>query len=195
MVALRHSVPARMTVDEFVVWDSGDRSGRLWQLVDGEPIAMAPGSVNHGAIQGEIGRLLGNHLREARPGCRVIVTPGVVPHLNANRNFRVPDLGVTCSPPSADMMVADPVLLVEILSPSNEAETWRNVWAYTTIPSVGEILTVRSTRIEAELLRRLPDGTWPKEPQILRAGDDLTLTSIGFGVALTACYQTSSLRA
>jgi Uma2 family endonuclease len=93
------------------------------------------------------------------------------------------------------MMVADPVLLVEILSPSNEAETWRNVWAYTTIPSVGEILTVRSTRIEAELLRRLPDGTWPKEPQILRAGDDLTLTSIGFGVALTACYQTSSLRA
>ena len=64
-----------MTVDEFVVWDSGDRSGRLWQLVDGEPIAMAPGSVNHGAIQGEIGRLLGNHLREARPGCRMIVTP------------------------------------------------------------------------------------------------------------------------
>jgi Uma2 family endonuclease len=195
MVALRHSVPARMTVDEFLVWDSGDHSGRLWQLVDGEPVAMAPGSVNHGAIQGEIGGLIRDHLRAARPACRLIVTPGVVPHLNANRNFRVPDLGVTCSPPSADMMVADPVLLVEILSPSNEAETWRNMWAYTTIPAVAEILAVRSTRIEAELLRRLPDGNWPKEPQILRAGDDLVLTSIGFGVALNAFYQTSSLRA
>ncbi len=194
MVALRHSVPARMTVDEFLVWDSGDRSGRLWQLVDGEPVAMAPGSANHGAIQGEVGRLIGNHLSDTRPGCRLIVTPGVIPHLNANRNFRIPDLGVTCTPPSADIMVADPVLLIEILSPSNEAETWRNVWAYTTIPTVTEILAVRSTRIEAELLRRLPDGNWPKEPEILRSGDSLTLTSIGFSVVLDAFYQTSSLR-
>jgi Uma2 family endonuclease len=194
MVALRHSVPARMTVDEFAVWDSGDRSGRLWQLVDGEPVAMAPGSANHGAIQGEVGRLIGNHLSVDHPGCRLIVTPGVVPRLNANRNFRIPDLGVTCSPPLADMMIADPVLLVEILSPSNEAETWRNIWAYTTIPSVSEILAVRSTRIEAELLRRLPDGNWPKEAVVLHAGDSLTLTSIGFTVAVDAFYQTSSLR-
>ena len=50
---------------------------------------------------------------------------------------------------------------------------------------------MRSTRIEAELLRRLPDGNWPKEPDILRAGDDLTLSSIGFAVALDGFYQTS----
>ena len=106
-----------------------------------------------------------------RPGCRLIVTPGVVPRLSSNRNFRIPDLGVTCSPPSAELVVPDPVLLVEILSSSNEVATWRNVWAYTTIPTVTEILAVRSTRIEAELLRRLPDGNWPKEPEILRAGD------------------------
>jgi Uma2 family endonuclease len=194
MVALSHSAPARMTVDEFVVWDSGDRSGRRWQLIDGEPVAMAPGSANHGAIQGEIGRLIGNYLREVRPGCRLIVAPGVVPRLNANRNIRIPDLGVTCSPPSADMMVADPVLLVEILSPSNEAETWRNIWAYTTIPTVAEIVAVRSTRIEAELLRRLPDGNWPKDSELLRSSDNLTLTSIGFVAVLDAFYQTSSLR-
>jgi hypothetical protein len=59
---------------------------------------------------------------------------------------------------------------------------------------VAEILAVRSTRIEAELLRRLPDGNWPKEPDILRAGGDLTLSSIGFAVALGEFYQTSSLR-
>jgi Uma2 family endonuclease len=92
------------------------------------------------------------------------------------------------------MMITDPVLLVEILSPSNEAETWRNVWAYTTIPTVAEILAVRSTRIEAELLRRLPDGNWPKEAPVFHAGDALTLPSIGFTVAVDALYQTSSLR-
>jgi Uma2 family endonuclease len=194
MVAVRHPVPTRMTVDEFLSWDSGDQSGRLWELVDGEPVAMAPGSQNHGALQGEIGGLIRDHLRTMRPDCRLIVTPGVVPHVRSNRNFRIPDLGVTCSPPSADLMVPDPVLLIEILSPNNEAATWRNVWAYTTVPSVAEILTVRSTRIEAELLRRLPDGSWPKEPDILHSGGRLTLTSIGLSIVLDAFYETSSLR-
>ena len=183
-----------MTVDEFLVWDSGDRSGRLWQLVDGEPVAMAPASQTHGALLGEIGGLIREHLLAARPGCRLIVTPGVVPHLNATRNARVPDLGVVCSPLSDDPLVRDPVLLVEVLSPSNEAETWRNIWAYTTIPSVAEILAVRSTRIEAELLRRQPDGNWPKNPEILRKGETLALTSIGMSIELDRFYTTTSLR-
>lgn len=155
---------------------------------------MAPGSENHGALQGEIGGSIRDHLRATRPGCRLIVTPGVVPRLNSNRNFRIPDLGVTCSPPSGELVVPDPVLLVEILSSSNEAATWRNVWAYTTIPTVMEILAVRSTRIEAELLRRLPDGNWPEQPHILRARDGLTLASIGLSVVLDLSYETSSLR-
>jgi Uma2 family endonuclease len=46
-------------------------------------------------------------------------------------------------------MVADPVLVIEIPSPSNEVETWANIWAYTTIPTVTEILIVSSTKIEA----------------------------------------------
>ena len=104
---------------------------------------MAPGSQNHGALQGEIGGLIRDHLRATCSGCRLIVTPGVVPRLSSNRNFRIPDLGVTCSPPSAELVVPDPVLPVEILSSSNEVATWRNVWVYTTIPTVTEILAVR----------------------------------------------------
>ena len=182
-----------MTTDEFLTWDPGDPSGRLWQLINGEPVAMAPGSENHGALQGEISRLIGNHLYEHRRSCRLIVTPGVVPRIHANRNYRIPDLGVTCSPPSGELMLADPVLLIEILSPSNEAETWTNIWTYTTIPSVTEILAVRSTRVEAELLRRLPDGNWPAEPLTLSAGDAVALSSIGLTVDLAAFYLTTTL--
>jgi len=182
-----------MTVDEFLVWDSGDRSGRRWQLIDGEPVAMAPASENHGALQGELAAIIRNHLRAHRPGCRLIVTPGVVPRMRANRNFRVPDLGVTCAPARGEPMIADPILLVEVLSPSNETETWSNIWSYATIPSVVEILALRATRIEAELLRRQPDGNWPAEPMLLRAGDSLDLTSIGLTVALEAVYETTSL--
>jgi Uma2 family endonuclease len=90
-------------------------------------------------------------------------------------------------------MVPDPVLLVEILSPGNEAQTRANIWAYTTIPSVREILAVHSTRIEAELLRRGADGNWPEEPDILGNLDQLTLGSIGFATALGAFYRTTAL--
>ena len=37
---------------------------------------------------------------------------------------------------SREYDVIGPVLMVEILSPTNKTETWTNVWAYTTIPTV-----------------------------------------------------------
>jgi Uma2 family endonuclease len=69
--------------------------------------------------------------------------------------MRVPDLAVSCEVPDlGQRALTEPTLVVEILSPGNEAETRENVWAYTTIPTVREILLIRSTRIAAELLRR-----------------------------------------
>jgi Uma2 family endonuclease len=40
MTALPKLVPSRMTVEEFLDW-SGDGSGKKFELVDGEPRAMA----------------------------------------------------------------------------------------------------------------------------------------------------------
>jgi Uma2 family endonuclease len=182
-----------MTVDEFLDWDPHDPTVRRWQLVDGEPVAMAPGSENHASLQNELGALLRNHLLERGSACRALTEAGVVPRAAANWNFRIPDLLVTCAPPGSGTIVADPVLVVEILSPSNEIETRGNIWAYTTIPSVREILAVRSTRIEAELLRREPDGSWPGQPVILGPGDTLTLASIDFVAPLRALYRTTVL--
>jgi Uma2 family endonuclease len=154
---------------------------------------MAPGSDAHGAIQNEIGALLRNHLLEQRGPRRVVTEPGIVPRVRANRNYRVPDLGVTRAPPSHDLMVSEPIVLIEILSPSNEADTRANIWAYTTVPSVREILAIRSTRIEAELLIRGADGAWPAEPEIVDPGGVVTLASIGFSTPLIAAYRTTAL--
>jgi Uma2 family endonuclease len=193
MVALRKHAPARMTLTEFLSWDPADPSGRTWQLIDGEPAAMAPGSETHAALQGEIARRIGNHLIDRGGDCRLLSQPGIVPRVRANRNFRIPDLGVTCAPATLGLMVPDPILLIEILSPSNEAETRANIWAYTTIPTVQEILAVHSTRIEAELLCRSADGSWPEEPDILATSDTLTLSCIDFATSLSDLYRTTAL--
>ena len=59
-------------------------------------------------------------LRGARQACvGGAIGTRIVPGVRASRNRRVPDLGVTCAPP-------EPILLIEILSPSNEAETRTN---------------------------------------------------------------------
>src|SRR5262249_53239814 len=116
MVALRKSVPTRMTLDRFLARDPRDPSVCTCQLIDGEPVAMAPGSDAHGAIQSELGALLRNHLFDKGSQCRVVVEPGIVPRVRADWNYRVPDLGVSCAPPSNHLMLPEQVLLVEILS-------------------------------------------------------------------------------
>jgi Uma2 family endonuclease len=184
-------IPGRMTVAEFIAWTPP--TGQLWQLVDGEPQAMAPANRTHGAIQNELGRLIANALAEQGSPCTVVTTPGVVPHVQSQTNVRVPDLAVTCSGyDEEEQALIDPVLLIEILSPNNQAETYANVWAYTTIPSVKEILVLKTAVTGAELLRRSPDGTWPKTPLIIEAGN-LTLESIGSSMPLAAAYRTTRL--
>jgi Uma2 family endonuclease len=187
-------VPALMTVEAFQDWRPPAKlRDRRWQLFDGEPRCMSPASVNHGSIQSEATILLGLHLRVARPSCRVIVAPGVIPHVRADFNERVPDLGVTCAPAAGDKVLKDPVVLIEILSPSNERDTRANVWAYTSIPSVQEVLLLGSVSIAAELLTRGADGNWPKSPLPLGLDDHVRLTSLGFEAPLRAFYTGTSL--
>jgi len=84
-----------MSVQDFLVWNPGD--GRAWQLVDGEPQVMALADRTHGTLLGELGAVIGNHLRDQASRCSVVMLPGIVPHVQATYNMRVPDLAVTCS--------------------------------------------------------------------------------------------------
>ncbi len=178
-----------MDLAEFLAWDApGDER---WQLVDGHPQAMAPASETHNILQGELGALIRNHLVAMGRRCTLIPNAGIVPHVRSDRNVRIPDLAVTCTQSRQESQAtSDPVLLIEILSPSNQAETWMNVWAYTTIPSVQEILVLHSTAIRAEILRRDSNGNWPERPELLEEGI-LEFRSIALQMPLTAAYAGS----
>ena len=145
-----------------------------WQLVDGEPQAMSLASPDRGAPQGELGAVIRNALRAACSRCRLVVAPGVMPRLGATHNIRVPDLAVTCTNPAIESAwPTSPVLVAEILSPSNRRETWINLWA--------------------KVLRRAPDGAWPHDPETVTDGD-LVLDSIGLRTGLADLYRDTRLR-
>jgi Uma2 family endonuclease len=127
MTALPKLAPSRMTVEEFLDWP-GDGSGLRFELVDGEPRAMAPASVTHGIIQANIAGVLRNHLTGT--GCYVVVAPGVIPRVRSEANMRVPNVAVSCETDDQGLRaLTEPTLVVAILSPSNESATRENVWA------------------------------------------------------------------
>jgi len=148
-----------MTVTEFLAWDAP--GGGRWQLVDGEPVAMAPASRTHGALQLELGSVIRNHLVASGSPCTVIAAPGIIPRVRASENFRIPELAVTCTQyETEEYDVSDPVLIVEVLSPSNsrrEREEKLGDYASIGVPEVWvvspEARTVEVLYLEGAFLR------------------------------------------
>ena len=189
--ALR-KLPRSMTVAQFLDWP-GDGSGRTFQLVDGELRAMSPGSATHGTIQANLCWLIRTALMASGSGCRIVTEPGVITRIRPDINVRVPDLGVTRTADApGQQALPDPIALIEVLSPGNASDTWDNVWAYTTVPSVREIAVVHSTRVLAEVLRCGADGHWP-EPEQIDADDMLRLESIAVAFPLREAYAQTHL--
>ncbi len=175
-----------MTADQFRDWP-GDGTGRRYQLVDGEPVPMVHASQVHGFLQGELYRRIADHLERTGSGCRVVVAPGLRPRVVAAINVRVPDLAVTCSP-LVEHFMAEPVVAIEVLSPSDQTETYGAVRAYLSLPSLREVVVISSVRVAAEISARAADGSWPADPTPVEPAGDLVIETLGFRFPLRGLY-------
>jgi|SRR5581483_10632819 len=187
------STPLAMTAADFLAWP-GDGTGRRYQLVDGEVRAISIGPVARGIIQTNFCYLFGKHFDAMGSPYRALVRPCIAPRIRASLNVRCAALGVTAARDEpGQYIVPDPILLIEIPCSNDSADAWDNVWSYTTIPSVREIVIVRSTRMYAELLRRDGDGNWPAQPEEIGPDGSLRLDSIAFACALPDIYAQTHL--
>lgn len=184
--------PPRMTVDEFLDWDGGGLVGKL-ELVNGEVRAMSPASGTHALIQANLAYLIGSHLRATKRPCRVGTEAPIVPRFHANDNIRAPDLSVTCQPSPPGKIFPDPVLIIEVMSPSNVKETWESIRACATIPSLAEIMVVDSERLLVDVYRKIKDGGWPTEPDEQATSGSITLQSIEATLDLADIYAGTHL--
>ena len=193
MNSAAQTLPSLMTVAEFLA-GPGDGAGRRYELVDGALCAQDVATDTFGTLHARLIYLLANHVITSRPNCRVVTAPGIQPKLRANWNFRIPEIAVTCTPNRAEVhKTPDPILVVEILSPSNAGDTWNNVALFATLPSVTEILVVESGSIGAHLLRRGTDGVWPENPQAISPAGTMELASIGLSAPLAEAYRGTHL--
>lgn len=176
----------RWTVEEFLDWDDG--TDRRHELVDGRIVAMAPPSEAHATIVINLATAIRSQLR---PPCRVLGEFGVR-LAERDDSFYQFDLAVTCAPAdAARRYVAEPELIVEVLSPSTQLhDRGRKLDDYRQLRSVKEILLVASEQRRIQHWRR--DGArWIVEDLI---GDaDLRLAAVADPIPLAAVYEGSGV--
>jgi len=157
---------------------------------DGKIYAMSGVSRQHDWITTQLTFLMVQHLRPGKCRCfsadmRVLV--------QASGIYTYPDLSVVCGDAQfADAHVdtlLNPILLVEVLSPSTESyDRGLKAAAYRTIPSLQELLLVAQNSYEVELHRREVKGTWTRiEAAGLEAS--IELQSIGYLLRLGELYE------
>src|SRR5687768_10646063 len=102
----------------------------------------APATQAHGELAARLTIQIGSRLR---PPCRVISEAGIAIPDRAD-SYYIADLAVTCASREAGRrMVAEPVLILEVLSPStSQVDRWRKVADYRALASVKEILVLFS---------------------------------------------------
>jgi Uma2 family endonuclease len=157
----------RMTADEFIAW--AIETGFRGELVGGEVVAIPPERYAHARLKGQAFRVLGDSISRAGLPCEVIVDGMGVQ--TDDETLYQPDVILRCGPRLQDTVVTvpDPLVLVEVLSPSTAVlDTGGKLDGYFSIPTVRHYLILRAETRTAIHHARAEDGTIAT--RILREG-------------------------
>jgi Uma2 family endonuclease len=175
----------RYTEDEYFAY-AMSAFGR-WEYVQGEIRAMAGGTDDHNAIITNIGATL--HAALAPKGCRVYQSDMRV-HTGDDVNT-FPDVAVVCGPRvyhrGRTDTITNPVLIVEVLSPSTQGYDRGEKWGhYQTIPTLSDYLLVSPDEPRVLLLTRQADHWDLREAAGLDG--NVSLASVGLTLTLADIY-------
>jgi Uma2 family endonuclease len=130
------------TADEFIAWALKQPAGRF-ELDNGVVVAMAPERVNHTRAKGNAFIALHNAIAARGLACEAL-PDGASIRVN-DRTVYEPDALVRCGPPSPGdaVEVSDPVIVVEVVSPSSRGvDRGAKLASYFSLPSVRHYLIV-----------------------------------------------------
>ncbi len=160
------------------------------EFYEGEIVAMAGGTANHNLIMLSVAASLRSALR-GKP-CKTFAADMRL-LVKRRQLYTYPDVMVICGPlqyaPGRNDTVTNPVLIVEVLSPSTEAyDRGKKFEFYRTIDSLKEYVLVDQSRLYVERHRPLGLGRW--EMTAFTAPEDvLSLTSLDVELTLAAIYD------
>ena len=138
-------------------------SGMKHEYDAGNILGMPGGSRRHNALASRVMAAIEN---ARKPGCIAFQSDQRIRVLATGR-ATYPDASLVCGPIKGDpadpggATIANPNLLVEVLSPSTEQDDRGDKWQhYQLIPSLQEYVLVSQSQARVEQYRRLPTGGW-----------------------------------
>ena len=170
------------------------RSPVRHEYVAGEVFAMTGASIRHNVIALNLATALRSHLRGTP--CRALME-GVKLRLRKESSYFYPDVMVTCEAGLLDLgaevqIVEEPVLLIEVLSPSTEGIDRREkLRAYRTLPSLREYAMVSQDECKVELYRRRGDIGW--DIITFEQGDQVSFAGIELEMGIADIYFESGV--
>lgn len=158
------------------------------EYLRGEVFAMAGGTYEHGRLAQSFARLLGNAL-EGKP-CVVLGSDVRVRIAETDRST-YPDLSVICghreSAADDPDAITNPIVLVEVLSPSTEASDRGDKFAhYRRLGSLREYVLVSQSTPRVEVFRHAADLSWTLREY--GTGQHVELASIGITIGIDDVY-------
>jgi Uma2 family endonuclease len=135
---------SKMSVDEFIKWAMGRPEGERYELAAGEVVAMVPERSIHAKTKGRVYRRLVEAVEAAGLPCTAY--PDGMAVMVDEETIYVPDVMVRCGEdlPDDAVFVTDPVIVVEVLSPSTSAvDTGNKFTDYFRLASVRHYLLIR----------------------------------------------------
>ncbi len=146
-----------MSVEEYLELEKNDPNTR-YEYLDGEVLAMAGGTIDHGRIALNIAKWLDDRLQHP---CHVH-TSDIKVQLNASR-YTYPDVHVSCEESDwqgQEEAIHAPKLIIEVLSHSTEAyDRGKKFLYYQELASIQEYMLINWQRQLVEVYRR-QNGKW-----------------------------------
>jgi Uma2 family endonuclease len=171
--------PGRTSIAEFE--RLLDASGQKLELLEGEVVAFAGGSVAHGIL---CSRLHIAVSAATKPPCHAF-SSDVAVRLAERGTYVFPDVSRTCEELDANAMhITAPDLVVEVISPESKArDRSEKLDAYQSIPSVMEYLLVDSRRVWVCVFRRMAGGFWAETTYGIGETVELRTADVAIDVA------------
>lgn len=170
-----------LSIEEYL--DGEERCEVRHEYINGVIYAMVGASIGHNLLSGTLFSMLHQHLR-ATP-CLVFQSDMKV---RLDQVFYYPDIVVSCDEPNFDKhYLTNPILIVEVLSPSTEAkDRLEKRVAYSRLPSVQEYILISQEKLHIEVFRRNSDE-WLLETY--SHGDTVNMASVAFSTPIERIYQ------
>ena len=174
-----------MTIEEFL--DFAESSEERYEYIDGEPIKMTGGKLNHFRITNGVQSLLNVMLANTD---FEVFAGGMLIRVGEAR-LVAPDLSVVCGEPETESdtrILLNPILVVEVTSPSsidNDRVSKRQY--YEDVPSIRDYLIVDQHRRLAELYTRSETG-WHLRT-FSELDDEIPLEALDCALPLRDIYQ------